>query len=87
MKKLLTAFVFTMIGSATFADELVPKELADRVMFEGEIVSSKYQHDGLNFRGAMHELLIRFERKFYHCRVTQDYRDCYEFGKKYWLYD
>lgn len=87
MKKLLTSFVFIVLGNAVFATDLLPKEFGDIVLFEGEVVSSKYLHDGLDLETAIHELLIRFEKKFYHCRVSDDYRECYDFGKQYWLHD
>ena len=92
MKKLFSALVLAIVfgfsASASDLNPLIPKELGDKVLFEGEIVSSNYHHDdSLNFRSAMRELLIRFEKKFYHCRLTENYRECYEFGKKYWLHD
>jgi hypothetical protein len=80
VNKLFFYLVFAIVAGSVHADEhspelTIPAELSDKVIYQGEVLSSHYDK-GQN----IYLLLMRYGDNLYQCNVLQHERICFRRG-------
>ena len=80
MNKLFFNLVFAIIGSSLHADEhspelTIPAELSDKVIYQGEVLSSHYDKEQ-----NIYLLLMRYGDNLYQCNILRYERICFRRG-------
>ena len=80
MTKLFWCLVFVMTAGSLHADEhspelTIPAELSDKVIYQGEVLSSHYDKEQ-----NVYLLLMRYGENLYQCNILQYERICFRRG-------